>query len=54
MFAQNMFKRIAMVASTTLLMSASAWAANPTLKIELKKGAFWAPFLRQMNVLAFL
>ena len=33
MFAQNMFKRIAMVASTTLLMSASAWAANPTLKI---------------------
>ena len=33
MFAQNMFKRIAMVASTTLLMSASVWAANPTLKI---------------------
>src|SRR6056300_843376 len=30
---QNMFKRIAMVASTTLLMSASVWAANPTLKI---------------------
>ena len=33
MFAQNMFKRIAMVASTTVLMSASVWAANPTLKI---------------------